>query len=249
GMIDHSGSYVIEPSYTMLHNFSHGVAVAKKGLTDKWGYIDISGQYIIPPTFDLAYDFSENLARVKKGKYWGYINLKGKLVIDPVFNVAYDFREGLARVRQGEKRGFIRYRPPLEEEIVIDQPKAKPEEVTVRTIKQGHHIIVQSDSITIEIFDHKKIDGDIVSLNYNGKWLEKKYLLSGKRHQIKIALDHLLEENYILFYAENLGRNPPNTATIIINGGIGEEQSIVLEADLNQCDIIYFERARNLDDN
>ncbi|MFT4666504.1 MAG: hypothetical protein ACI8YQ_003091 [Polaribacter sp.] len=242
GMIDDRGIFVIKPSFTMLHNFSHGLAVAKKGVSDKWGYIDISGSFIIPANFDLAYDFSENLARVKKGKQWGYINLKGKIVIDPIFDSAYDFHEGLARVRQGEKRGFIRYLPPLKEEIVIDQPKAKPEEITVRAIKRGHHIKVQSDSLTIHIFDHKKIDGDIVSLNFNGKWLEQKYLLSGKRHEIKIAVDHFLEENYILFYAENLGRNPPNTATIAINDGIGKEQQIVLEADLNQCDIIYFEK-------
>ncbi len=190
----------------------------------------------------MAYDFSENLARVKKGKKWGYINLQGKIVIEPVFDVAYDFREGLARVRQKEKRGFIRYRPPLTEEIVIDQPKAKPEELTVRNIKQGHHIKVQSDTLSIHIFDHKKIDGDIISLNYNGKWLVQKHLLSGKRYEIQLNIDSYLEENYMLFYAENLGRNPPNTATIAIRDGIGEEQQIVLEANLNQCDIIYFEK-------
>ena len=242
GMIDHSGAYVIKPSYTMLHNFSHGMAVAKKSASDKWGYIDIAGNYVIAPAFDLAYDFSENLARVRKGSKWGYINLDGKLVIDPVFDVAYDFREGLARVKQGEKRGFIRYRPPLNEEIVIDQPKAKPEELTVRDIKQGHYIKVKSDSLSIHVYDHKKIDGDIISLNYNGKWLIQKHKLTGKRHVIKLNIDPFLEENYVLFYAENLGRNPPNTAAIVILDGIGEEQQIVLEADLNQCDIIYFER-------
>jgi WG containing repeat len=230
GMIDHSGEFVIQPTFTMLHNFSHGMAVAKKGVSDKWGYIDIDGNFIIPPTFDLAYDFSENLARVKQGSKWGYINLKGKIVIDPIFDVAYDFREGLARVQ------------PLQEEIVIDQPKAKPDEVTVRAIKQGHHIKVKSDSLTIHVYDHKLIDGDIVSLNYNGKWLEKKFLLSEKRHVVKITVDEFLEENYMLFYAENLGRNPPNTATITINDGVGEVQTIVLESDLKTCDIIYFEK-------
>ena len=240
GMIDHSGNFVIEPSFTMLHNFSQGFAVAKKEADDKWGYIDINGAFAIPAEFELTYDFSENLARVKKNGKWGYINLKGKIAIEPVFDVAYDFREGLARVKQGDRRGFIRHLPPKKEEIVIDQPKAKPEELTVRKIKQGHHIKVKSPNITLRVFDHKKIDGDIVSMNHNGKWLVKKQLLAKEAHEVGLTLDPLIEDNYILFYAENLGRNPPNTATISIEDGV-EKQTIVLEADLNQCDIIHFE--------
>ncbi len=242
GMIDHSGQFVIQPTWAMLYNFSQERAAAQKTANDKWGYIDLNGKYVIDPQFDRANDFSENLARIKNGNKWGYIDLSGKIVIKPVFDKAYDFREGLARVKHGDKRGFIRYRPPTEEEIVINQPKAKPEEVTVRNIKQGHHITVQSDSLTIHVFDHKKIDGDIISLNYNGNWLVQKHKLSSERHEVHLTIDPYLSENYILFYAINLGRNPPNTATIAILDGVGEEQQIVLEADLNQCDIIYFEK-------
>ena len=240
GMINSNGTYVIEPSFTMLHNFSQGFAVAKKNAEDLWGYINTNGEYVIAPEFELTYDFSENLARVRKNGKWGYINLKGNIAIDPVFDVAYDFKEGLARVKQGDKRGFIRYLPPKKEELVIDQPKAKPEELTVRDIKQGHRIVVKDSKITLSMIDHKKIDGDIISLNYNGKWLVRKQLLAKEPHKVDFEIDPLLEDNYILFYAENLGRNPPNTATIFIESG-GEKQIIVLEADLNQCDIIRFE--------
>ena len=128
----------------------------------------------------------------------------------------------------------------LKEEIVIDQPKAKPEELTVRKIKQGHYIKVKNPNIKLRIFDHKKIDGDIVSMNFNGKWAVREQLLGKEAHEVEITIDELIEDNYILFYAENLGRNPPNTATIFIEDG-EDRQTIVLEADLNQCDIIHFE--------
>jgi hypothetical protein len=55
-----------------------------------------------------------------------------------------------------------------------------------------------------------------------------------------MKIDPNIGDNYLLLYADDLGKNPPNTAALIIDDG-HSVQEVVLNADLNQCDIIYFE--------
>lgn len=240
GFINKEGNFVIQPIYKMVYSFSHGLASVQ---TDdgKWGYIDHAGIFAIKPQFEEAFEFNEQLARVKIDGKWGYITTDGEIAIKPQFDVAYDFREGLARVEQGDKRGFIRYTPPTNKELIIDQPKAKPLELTRREIKDGRTIKLQNDHFILKFYDHNKIDGDIISVNYNGRWLLKGYTLTEKHKAVELRLDPNIDQNYLLLYADNLGKNPPCTAAIVIDDG-GEIEEVILNSDLNQCDIIYFER-------
>jgi hypothetical protein len=240
GFINKEGNFVIEPKYKMVYSFSHGLASVQ---TDdgKWGYIDHSGNFAIQPQFDAAYEFSEQLARIQINELWGYITTDGEIAIEPQFDVAYDFREGLARVEKEGKKGFIRYTPPTNKELIIDQPKAKPLELTRREIKDGRTIKLQSNRFTLKFYDHNKIDGDIISVNYNGRWLLKGYVLTEKSKAIVLSLDPNIDQNYLLLYADDLGKNPPCTAAISIDDN-SEIEEVILNADLNQCDIIYFVR-------
>lgn len=238
GFINKEGNFVIQPKYKMVYSFSHGLASVQ---TDDglWGYIDHAGNFKIQPQFEAAHEFHEQLARVKIDGLWGYITTDGKIAIEPQFEVAYDFREGLARVEQGDKRGFIRYTPPTNKELIVDQPKAKPLELTRREIKPGKTIRIKNTKFTLKFYDHNKIDGDIISVNYNGRWLLKNHTLTEKSKAIVLELDPNIDENYLLLYADHLGRNPPCTAAIDIDDD-NEIQEVILNSDLNQCDIIYF---------
>jgi hypothetical protein len=240
GLIDKQGKFFIEPSYEMLYNFSNGLARFKTG--DTWGYLDRNKRVAINAEYDSASDFSENLARVRKDGKWGYLNTEGKLVIQPEFDQAYDFREGLARVFQGDEKGFIIYSPSGSKEIVVDKPDAEPEELTIRKVKEGKRIKVNSENIIISLYDHKKIDGDIISLNYNGRWILRNFILKGVYYDLPLYVSEDSSKNYLLLYANNLGKEPPNTVAIVVDDGI-EQQKVVLNSDLNQCDIIYFDRS------
>jgi hypothetical protein len=240
GFINKEGVFVIEPKYKMVYSFSHGLASVQ---TDdgKWGYIDQADIFVVQPQFEEAFEFSEQLARVKIGGKWGYITTDGEIAIQPQFDVAYDFREGLARVEQGSERGFIRYTPPTNKELIVDQPKAKPLELTRREIKDGRRIQIMNNKFILKFYDHNKIDGDIISVNYNGRWLLKGYVLTEKSKAIELELDPNIDQNYLLLYADDLGKNPPCTAAIAIDDNNGIEE-VILNSDLNQCDIIYFEK-------
>lgn len=241
GFINKDGFFVIEPKYKMVYSFSHGLSSVQTD-DELWGYIGHAGIFAIEPQFEAAFEFSEQLARVKVNGKWGYITTDGEMAIEPQFDVAYDFREGLARVELGGKKGFIRYTPPTDKELIVDQPKAKPLELTRREIKDGRTIKIKNKKFTLKFYDHNKIDGDIISVNYNGRWLLKGYMLTEKSKAIELELDPNIDQNYLLLYADDLGRNPPCTAAISIDDDSGLIEEVILNSDLNQCDIIYFER-------
>jgi len=240
GYIGKDGSFVIQPQYALAFEFTHDLACVQ--YNGKWGFIDREGNWAIPAKFDQAYPFSEHLARFQKKGKWGYINLDGEQVIEPHFDRAHDFNDELARVKLGNKKGFIRYHPPLTKEIIADKPDAEPQKLTRRKINpNAQRVTVQSPNLVVKLYDHKRIDGDIVSINYKGNWIIDKYKLTASRYEFKLDVEEGAKDNYLLFYANNLGSEPPNTAAIIIEDGVGEAQKVILNADLKQCDLIYFD--------
>ena len=242
GFINPQGEMVIPPQFDFAFNFNDGLAAVRQN--DLWGFIDQQGNFVITPQYQAAHSFSEELACVKKGEKWGYVWTDGSEAIPPYFDEARDFKCELAYARVGTKKGFIRYVAPLEKELTLDRPQAAPEEVTRRAIGEGQRITVTKPNFVIKVYDHKRIDGDIISLNYNGKWILKQFELTAEAHEIPIVFDQGLSDNYLLFYAKNLGREPPNTAAIVISDG-ASTQKVILNADLSKCDIIYFDLKEN----
>lgn len=238
GFINRTGSLVIQPQFDLSFDFVNGLAaVRQNGL---WGFINKQGEFVITPRYEEAHSFSEELASVKKNGKWGYVWTDGSEAIPPYFDEARDFKCELAYARVGNKKGFIRYVAPLEKELTLDRPQAKPEQVTRRAIGEGQRIDIASPNFSIKVFDHKRIDGDIISLNYNGEWILKDYELTAEAYEIPVHFDPQVTDNYLLFYAKNLGKEPPNTAAIVISDGTSN-QKVILNADLSKCDIIYFD--------
>lgn len=121
----------------------------------------------------------------------------------------------------------------------IDLIPAKIEERQV-IIKQ-QKIQTKTHKVLLEIFDHKKEDGDIVSLNFNGNWILKKKRLAKRPFKFVIELNEK-GENYLLLHAENLGEIPPNTIAVryYIDG---QPKLVELNSDLNQSEMILLEVA------
>ncbi len=109
-----------------------------------------------------------------------------------------------------------------------------------RKVRDGKTVKVKSKIFNIEIYDHKKNDGDIVSINYNGKWILEEFSLEKEKHIIDVMLDEDSDKNFIILYAHNLGDVPPNTAAVIVDDG-HRKQRFVLNSDLKQSDVLYFE--------
>lgn len=92
---------------------------------------------------------------------------------------------------------------------------------------------ITDTKVTIKVWDHGQIDGDIVSIYVNGKAVIVEEVLKGPGSPIEVVADlEYLGYNYVLLYAHNEGSIPPNTCTMEIFDGVSSE-SFILESNLS----------------
>lgn len=91
---------------------------------------------------------------------------------------------------------------------------------------------VNTDSVTLRLFDNGIVDGDTVSVFNNDAVVVSRLKLSSKAYEIKIAVDRN-GENKIVMYAHNLGEIPPNTALMEIYSG-KTMYSLLITSDLQK---------------
>ena len=115
--------WLVKPtlSYTYIHKFSEGLAIANIGggrsfftgafSGGKNGYIDKTGKEVVKVIYTDAKDFSGGLAAVRKGEdqtsKWGFINTTGKEVIPLIYEDVKAFSYGLSWVKKAGKWGCI----------------------------------------------------------------------------------------------------------------------------------------------
>lgn len=80
-------------------------------------------------------------------------------------------------------------------------------------------IPVSVTNITLDLFDNGTIDGDSISVYYNGKLLVSNRGLSEKPITVQLLLDEKAAQHEIVLFANNLGSIPPNTATVVVKAG------------------------------
>ncbi|MCX6352276.1 MAG: WD40 repeat domain-containing protein [Bacteroidetes bacterium] len=105
-----------------------------------------------------------------------------------------------------------------------------------RKINPAKTVNVNSKRVTFYVWDDDQIDGDIVSLNLNGKWILQRYKLVKQKKPITVTLNEN-GNNYLLLYAHNEGEVSPNTAGVSIFDGY-KETKLMLKSDLKSCDAV-----------
>lgn len=106
----------------------------------------------------------------------------------------------------------------------------KEEEVRVL---EGEVIEVQSRNLVLSVWDHNRIDGDIISLKVNDNYILTKYTLEAIKKSVSYRLTGFQAQ--MVLYAHNLGDIPPNTAAIEIDDGVSK-QTIKLKATLKESE-------------
>ncbi|HMJ48249.1 MAG TPA: hypothetical protein VK498_13030 [Ferruginibacter sp.] len=102
-------------------------------------------------------------------------------------------------------------------------------------------IEVENDVIKVDLYDNGEIDGDSISLFFNGKLLASGKRLSDKPLSFTIPTDDLDDVNELVMYAENLGSIPPNTALMIVTDGT-RRYEVRITSDLKKSGTIRFVR-------
>lgn len=128
---------------------------------------------------------------------------------------------------------------PRPEKIITEIPSEKPiarDMFDGRKLTYVNEMSVGSNKISINIWDHSRKDGDIVSIYLNGEAVISKYSLEYYKKKIELTLD-TTKPNDLFLYANNLGKYPPNTVSIEIVDGVSSE-NIILNSDLKSCEAI-----------
>lgn len=107
-----------------------------------------------------------------------------------------------------------------------------------RQVMQAATIRISTPELTIYVFDNSTIDGDTMSLYFNEGWILDHYGVTKSKYPVKLNLKEG-ENNYLVMFANNLGRKAPNTAAIQFNDGRSERQ-FRLSSDLSRCSALNF---------
>jgi len=193
--------------------------------------------------------FSGNNPYYNRGRF----NYSFKGIIDDinVYNKGFEEHElpGYQKVVTQKKKIT---RPPKKEVKKINEPKiespveeivesapipAPQDEIIQRKefketkLKLNEQIIeVRTRNLKLKLWDNAQEDGDIVSifLNDEKQYLVKEVMVKSVVQTFDIQLDQ--KDNLLIFFAENVGKTPPNTAALLIDDGI-TRQKIILSAD------------------
>ena len=100
-------------------------------------------------------------------------------------------------------------------------------------------IQIENETFTVDLYDNGEVDGDSVSVFYNGK-----LILSHKRlgeKPISLTLDATTTKavNELTMYAENLGEIPPNTALMVVRDG-DKRYEVRISSDYKNSGTIHF---------
>jgi hypothetical protein len=105
-------------------------------------------------------------------------------------------------------------------------------------------IEVENTTVKVDLYDNGEVDGDSISLFYNGKLLLSRKRLSEKPITLNITVDNDKLINELVMYAENLGSIPPNTALMIVTDGPNRYE-VRITSDLQKSGAIHFIRKQS----
>lgn len=117
---------------------------------------------------------------------------------------------------------------------------AVPKTIAQRKNKEQSRLEVDVKTINLKVYDNAIMDGDTVSILYNGKMLLTHQLLSEKGIELNIELDEKQSRHEITLFAENLGSIPPNTALIVITAG-SKRYELFASASLEENAVLVFD--------
>lgn len=94
-----------------------------------------------------------------------------------------------------------------------------PDSLDQRPAETQHQIEVFREDISISLWDDQEVDGDIISLKFNGEWVLRDYSLTAIPKILKLKVKPG-EVNYFEMFALDEGSIPPATTALIISDGI-----------------------------
>ena len=100
-------------------------------------------------------------------------------------------------------------------------------------------ITIEQPTFKLDFYDNGEIDGDSITVFYNGKIVLSHQKLTDKPISLTLTLDKNAPENIVTMYADNLGTIPPNTALMIVTDG-SKRYEVRIESDTEKSGSVIF---------
>ena len=104
-------------------------------------------------------------------------------------------------------------------------------------------IDISQPTFKLDFYDNGEIDGDSITVFYNGKAVLLHQRLSDKPISLTLSIDKNAAENMVTMYADNLGTIPPNTALMVVTDG-GKRYEVRMESDYGKSGSVIFKSAK-----
>jgi hypothetical protein len=131
---------------------------------------------------------------------------------------------------------------PAPPPVVKTKPVVVPKQ-DVNFEKRNNTLIktieIENETFKVDLYDNGDIDGDTISLFFNGRLLLSNKRLSDKALSLTLNTEDNRNVNELVMYAENLGSIPPNTALMIVTDG-SNRYEVRLTSDLEKSGTIRF---------
>jgi hypothetical protein len=131
---------------------------------------------------------------------------------------------------------------PVAPPVVKTNPVIKPKQ-DMNFEKRNNNLIktieIENETFKVDLYDNGDIDGDTISLFFNGRLLLSNKRLSDKALSLTLNTEDNQNVNELVMYAENLGSIPPNTALMIVTDG-NNRYEVRLTSDLEKSGVIRF---------
>lgn len=131
----------------------------------------------------------------------------------------------------------IKLTPPIKNEIIMTETNI-PKIISGRKVVSDLKIDVETPVINVYVYDNSYLDGDTMSLFFNGTWVLDHYGVTKIKQAVQLNLVPNTN-NYLVLFANNLGKSPPNTAAIEFDDG-KNKRIFKLSSDLKNCSAINF---------
>jgi hypothetical protein len=104
-------------------------------------------------------------------------------------------------------------------------------------------ITITEPTFKLDFYDNGEVDGDSISVFYNGRVVLSHQRLSEKPISITLSVDKNAPENIVTMYADNLGSIPPNTALMVVTDG-AKRYEVRIESDTEKSGSVVFKSAK-----
>lgn len=130
------------------------------------------------------------------------------------------------------------------ETTLIPKPKiSQPVTPDISFEKRNNNLIktieIENETFRVDLYDNGDIDGDTISLFFNGKLLLSHKRLSDRAITLNLNVEDSKDVNELVMYADNLGSIPPNTALMVVTDG-GNRYEVRISSDLQKSGVIRF---------